>query len=386
MTRSIKVATIGPSGVGKTSLITAVIDDAQRLLAGKQVSMVATDETAALVHRNRDESRTALSMGEFEAALQGSQEMREYHIALRAGMGRSVEIPFDVLDYPGGWLSPENQARPEIRAKWERCLEHISESVLLLVPVDATLIMEARTDAQRRAAKLRLELSAVEELAREWVKYRIKTPDEPAVLILAPLKCETYFRGGPESGPAAQLEKRVREEYQYLLNAVKEELDGGEPGASRPPVRIIYAPIDTYGCVELIEADWLADSSSGAGLRLSGRYRVIPPGVQQVRAAGVIVQELCKCIIAVQTQAEAAQQRRELEYLRGLEARHAERKGFWGTIKYYLGDEAAQNNAGRADAQRKINSLADRQQEMQASIGHLARVERDQRVRNWEDL
>ena len=387
MNRSIKVATIGPSGVGKTSLITAIIDDAQRLLAGKPVSMVATDETAALVHRNRDEARSALSMGEFEAALQGSQDMRKYHIALRAGIGRSMEIPFDVLDYPGKWMSPASQARQEIAAKWEDCLEHIAESVMLLLPIDATVVMEARTDEQRRAARLLLELSAVEELAREWVKYRIKTPDEPAVLILAPLKCETYFRGGPHSASATQLEKRVQEEYTYLLHAVREELEGLGAEAARPLVRTIYAPIDTYGCVELIEAEWTpVPPSGGAGLQLSGRYRVIPPGVQQVRAAGVIVQELCQCILTVQNQAEAGLQRQELASLRRLEERHAERKGFWGTIKYHLGDEAVRNRTGRVDSQRKISSSADRQQEMKAAIGHLARLGRDDRVRNWEDL
>jgi hypothetical protein len=119
VTRTIKVATIGPSGVGKTSLITAIIDDAQRLLAGKPVSMVAIDETEALVHQSRDEARTALRWGEFKAGIEGSQDLRKYHIALRAGMGRSVEIPFDVLDYPGWWMSAEGEERQRIDDQWQ---------------------------------------------------------------------------------------------------------------------------------------------------------------------------------------------------------------------------------------------------------------------------
>jgi hypothetical protein len=388
VTRTIKVATIGPSGVGKTSLITAIIDDAQRLLAGKPVSMVAIDETEALVHQSRDEARTALRWGEFKAGIEGSQDLRKYHIALRAGMGRSVEIPFDVLDYPGWWMSAEGEERQRIDDQWQSCLEHIAESVLLLLPIDATVVMEARTEEQHRAAAHLLELSAVEGLAREWVKYRIKTPDEPAMLILAPLKCETYFRDGSWSAPAVQLEKRVREEYQSLLRAVREELAALGTEGPRPSFRIIYAPIDTYGCVELVEAEWTPSKPrpGRAALQLKGHYRVIPPGIPQVRAAGVIVQELCKCIVAVQNESEAGLQRRELASLWRLEQRHAERKGFWGTIKYHLGEEAEQNRAGRIGSQQRISSSADRQQEMRAAIDHLAELKDDDRVRTWEEL
>jgi len=388
MSESVKIATIGPAGVGKTSLITAVIDDAQRLLAGMPASVVPVGETSVLVHDNRDGVRAALAEGEFKGALGGTQELRYYRLGLRAGPGHAFEIPFDVLDFPGKWLSRGYQFQSGEQALWQECEEHVADSVMMLLPIDASVVMEARTAEQRRAVWTLLGLPKVEELVRDWAKYRIKAPAEPAVLVLAPLKCEKYFRDGPRGRAATILEERVRELYGYVLRAVKDELHPADgETAARPPVRIVYAPIDTYGCVELIEADWLPRSDPhGPPLELEARYRVLGRGIQQVRAAGVIVQELCQCILEVQSQLEAGAQAREFATLRLLQTRDAERKGFWGTIKYHLGKEAELNRRGRGDSQAAIKNSAERQRDLKVAIGHLARLKRDERVRNWEYL
>ena len=134
---------VGPSRVGKTSLITALLRDGQRLLEGTPVSMraIGTPTQRRLAQHRRDLDG-ALLAGEFDpGALGGSQEQFTFQLLLDPGVpGAGIEL--QLLDYPGGWLDPVN--RPADReAQWEECERFLEQASVLIVPIDAAVLMEA---------------------------------------------------------------------------------------------------------------------------------------------------------------------------------------------------------------------------------------------------
>ena len=99
MTPSFRVAVVGPSRVGKTTLLTAILSDTRDLLAGTPVTVEMDERTSVRVKRQQKELQQALDRGEFDAAaLGGTQEINQYHVTLTGEGDDSAEIPFDLLD------------------------------------------------------------------------------------------------------------------------------------------------------------------------------------------------------------------------------------------------------------------------------------------------
>jgi GTPase SAR1 family protein len=376
MSEPFKVALVGPSGVGKTTLVTAILSETEDLLSNTKVTVVTEEKTASRVRAQKKELYSAIAAGEFNAeALRNTQEMSVYDLMLQADGEFGLEVPFSVLDYPGGWLDPE--LRTEMaRRLWPLCEAYIRESVMLLLPIDSALLMEAVNKAQLAAVPDLLGIVDVETVAVKWARARASHPDEPAVVVLAPLKCEKYFEDNGGSGHEADdLERRVAEIYGEVLRKIRKQTPGRD-------VRVVYAPIDTYGCVQLMEHEWKLDTGDRLEFRGSYRFRGRPPKIS-VKAAGTVMQELCRCIVS----AEAGRARREMsdysEKRSGLLERKAEEKGFWGTIGYYMGGEAWQNRQGRKLSEREILAATAEQAQLEEAVRKLASTDLDLRVRIW---
>lgn len=382
MSEPFKAAVVGPSRVGKTTLLTAILADTADLLAGTPVSVGLDEATANRVRRQRAQLRRAIGAGEFDAAaLGGTQSTSSYEIRLQADGDVGLEIPFHILDYPGGWLDPDARAQSaEAREGWPRCEAHMRDSIMLLMPIDAAVLMEASTPAQRGAALDLLGLVDVEAVARRWAKTRNQRPTEPAVLLLAPLKCEKYFADNGGSGhEAGRLRKEVLEKYREVLAIVAAE-------CRDRLVRVVYAPIDTYGCVELMEAEWLDVGGPGDPGRLDfrGHYRFRGrPPVISVRAAAAVMQELCRAILDSQIGRTTGDIDEQLAAYTRLLERKAETKGFWGALGYYLGGEAWDNRTGRQRTQQEIAEGQRQREQLREAVQKLVAAPADDRVEVW---
>ncbi|MEU0244210.1 hypothetical protein ABZ192_07730 [Streptomyces sp. NPDC006235] len=384
MTPSFKASMVGPSRVGKTTLITAILAETETMLSGSEISLILDEQTEMKVRRNRKDLRRAIEAREFDAAsLGGSQDIQLYEVGLRAAGDSLPGIPFSILDYPGTWLDPaERSSRPKAKESWPDCEAHITESLMLLVPVEAAVLMEAVTPAQRRAVADLLGFEDVEAMARKWARARNLPAhrDEPAVLVIAPLKCEKYFDdNGGKGRDAARLRQLVREKYRPMLDIVQEE-------SKHRTIRVIYAPVDTYGCVDLMEGQWIEKTGAEgeATLDFQGHYRFreIPPKVK-VKAAGTVIQELCRCVISGQDRAE--RQRAVLArstYDTAL-ARKAERKGFWGAVDFYLSGEARANRMTRLDSRRTLTQAELHREQLAGALRRIAATPADPRVEVW---
>jgi MoxR-like ATPase len=97
---------LGPAGVGKTSLVTALLAEFQPLLAGTSVVIRAGDrETEEKIVRKRQEIQGDLLAGEFSpAGLSATAVPFTFTLKLDPGAPES-EISIELLDFPAAWLS-----------------------------------------------------------------------------------------------------------------------------------------------------------------------------------------------------------------------------------------------------------------------------------------
>ncbi|MEL6342545.1 MAG: hypothetical protein AAFV53_05390 [Myxococcota bacterium] len=239
-----RIALAAPSGIGKTSVLAALLDEANtKVLAGSPVSVEAIGPTRRRLNRLKNALQGHLRAREFvPGGIGGTQSIQRYDLAIQAALAdRSFKLEF--LDYPGGLLEgQEGESWKQVRG-WFR------DADVLVLPVDATLLMEAVTPRQHQRAQQLLDIAEIESVAtRYWAKARAADDQPPGLLVIAPVKCESYFddNGGRRDRADALLE-RIRSSYGRLVEGVLAEAPGTE---------VLYCPIDTIGCVEVLRVEW----------------------------------------------------------------------------------------------------------------------------------
>jgi hypothetical protein len=265
-----KIALLGPTRVGKTSLVSSILHDAQRALSGTPASMKAQGSTFARVADNVNELEGALAHGTFEpeAVRNSTSDMSVYELAFEVA---KTKLPIGFLDYPGGWLTTHGKA-------WETCTEWIKESSVLIIPVDAVVAMQCITRDEQQACYRRLKIAELVDPVRDWAKAR-RQSGQPGVVIFVPVKCETYLAGPHATRESAeQLFRRVVDQlYASLIDMLAAELKGVEH------VSAYYAPVSTMGCVDLVDTEWrMAEDEI---LECHSTFHVVPPGRRKVEGA-----------------------------------------------------------------------------------------------------
>ncbi|NUP45755.1 MAG: hypothetical protein HOW97_00355 [Catenulispora sp.] len=380
-----KAAVVGPTRVGKTSLLTAVFTETQDRLGGTELNIELDERTERLVHQHQIEQRAVLEQTEFNGAvLAGTQNIEMHGITLRSLNEESLAIPFDVLDFPGKWLDPEERRQARLAdGRWTLCERHIRESMLLLVPIDAAVLMEAVTNEQKLSSYRRLGIVHVENMVRLWARSRNMADhqQEPATLMLVPVKCEKYL--GVNQRPGADpdaLRARVRDMYGRVLTVVANE-------ARHRRIDVLYNPVDTFGCVELVEGHWVkadADDGEGAALALSPRYRLIGKKPEiRVTGASAIMRELAGAVLAGRAALEAEAERISVEEQAKLLARRAEAKGFWGTLVFRFGGELSENKASYHHATQAEARARRNRAQLDADMKKLVDNADTSRSENW---
>ena len=99
----LKVIMMGPSRVGKTTLLTAMLADTKAQLAKSTVDLKPADTpTKRRVRANNEELQSELLAGEFTGVgLKGTEDVTTYSFMLTPGVeGDGVRLTF--MDFPGG--------------------------------------------------------------------------------------------------------------------------------------------------------------------------------------------------------------------------------------------------------------------------------------------
>jgi len=373
-----RIGMVGPSRVGKTSLITALLHDGQRLLEGTPISMKAVGTaTQKRLSQHRRELDGSLLAGEFDAgALGGSQDQFTFHLLLDTGVP-DTGIELQVLDYPGGWLDPHT--RPAgVDAQWEECERFLEECSVLIVPVDAAVLMEATTASHLRAVPGILGTPQVTDVVRSWLKRRNERPDEPALLLLSPVKCESYFDdNGGRRDQSATLLQWVRKVYRSLIELVPNEAPDVRS------MRVVYAPVDTIGCVEILRADWLPEPDEPGALTFVAHYGVRPPGERSVKGTEDIMIALCRQLVAGRQKVEEREAGLRREQADTAQTFADRDEGFFRNIWYLVsGERRLRADAARSSREDAIQA-AERARALTAIVESLARRAHSDRVHQW---
>ena len=283
-----KIGLIGPSRVGKTSIVAAILEEAKAALAQTGVSIKAyQDEDGVSPTKDRIDNtileiKSGLESEEFKPTSKGTEEPFIFDLVMTIADQKKeknkAQLRFAILDYPGDWFSNQVPSERQKNA-WENCQKWIQESSVIIVPIDANLVMEANRSKDSKTSKASqkwLEVSGVEEFLRDWAKGRYGK-QESGLLLFVPVKCETYFNdNGGDKDQGQELYERICHFYSDAIEAVKQEMSEkpSQPNESRgwlenifspkiPTYTIEYHPVDTIGCIELANAHWEPDQTSG---------------------------------------------------------------------------------------------------------------------------
>ena len=239
----LKVGLVGPSGIGKTSIIVSLLHEARSVLSGTDVQIRPIGDTTAKIDTALRKLRSHIQNRRFNPSkgIAGSKQIDtfELEIAITSLISNGVKI--EALDYPGAWLGNEAERN------WSSIQQFIVDSEVLIVPIDAAIIMEARTTSQMNKVSDFLHVEAVERVIEHWAKAR-NEQSRPCALLLTPLRCEAFLDdNGGEIDRAMEMETKVLDWYDPVIKRFKEEHHAPE---------LLYCPVDTMGCVDLQRIRW----------------------------------------------------------------------------------------------------------------------------------
>lgn len=350
-----KIGIVGPSQVGKTSLITAILEQGRQALAGTPATLRAKGQTRGMIERHMEELAGAIQSGDFNpGALTGSSTRTFYTLELKIA---SQSVSLEMLDFPGSWLA-ESTRPSAVEKDWEECQRFIDESSVLLIPIDASVLMEAGRPTEKQAVPRILRTVSVETVAQQWAKAReaARHHGEPGLVIFAPLKCESYLAdNGGLNNRSDELLARVKDVYSVTLQKMQ---------AESPALSVLYAPIDTYGCVQIKRAEFILQGPEAPSFRAHYGFRS-PRPVIQPRGADTILGVLCGQIVEAARQ-QQTQEAEQLRYQASVSRRQAQPSNFFQSIYWYVTGEddrrnakAARDESQYAQTARTVSDLTD---------------------------
>lgn len=231
--QELQITMLGPTGVGKTTLLTAMYEQFESNIGQTNLQLTPDDESSAILQDRLVELKSLLDV--FEArgrmgiqgteALAGPESLRSFAFGLgKKGEKPSLELCF--RDYPGGYH--EAKASPDEK---KFIKELLSECAAVLIAIDAPALMEQN-------GKYHEKINRPQQM-KDLFNSAYQDLDSPRLVIFAPTKCEKYLRN---EASAKELTERVRQGYDNLLNHFNSE-------KLNPWITSVITPVQTVGSV-----------------------------------------------------------------------------------------------------------------------------------------
>lgn len=258
--KDFNIGLFGPSRVGKTTLIAAMVEEFKKYSEGllhregSYLKLSASDQiTMQKLNARINDLKGGIEYGSFKTGtLTGTEDHEVFKLRFEEGKDKLFKQNFALHDFPGGWLQqPEKIEELNIKT-WDVCI----------VPIDAATIMESAEIKRQKKARHSLCIEEVDNFIRDWVAGR---DGKAGLCILAPVKCETYFtnpRVSPVLSDKSQLLfNRVSQNYyKEIISFIR----------STPYIECLYMPVNTVGCCYLKRPTWTEDGD------LEGEYAISP--------------------------------------------------------------------------------------------------------------
>ncbi|HAO13270.1 MAG TPA: hypothetical protein DCQ51_19410 [Planktothrix sp. UBA8407] len=238
MSQEIKIAMLGATGVGKTSLLTAMYDQFENTIGQTNLQLIPDLKSSAILQEK---------LGELKSLVESQDEDNEFEATggIKANTGAVNSFIFD-LGKKGGKpsirlkfqdYSGENLNANALISDLEKVQNLINESVIILIAIDAPALMEAKGQYNEMINRPQ-QIKNILAKAFEDIK-------EPRLVILAPIKCETYLQNEKST---RELLRRVKDEYANLLGFLSSE-------RLLPWVVTVVTPVQTVGTVVFSHID-----------------------------------------------------------------------------------------------------------------------------------
>ena len=240
---------LGPSGVGKTSLMATMYDNVKEMFNGTLLSIKPSSNSNQRINRAVAEMNAALSPdAEFEPR-EGTSEAIEYSFSI--GMSSNYFIECAFKDFPGGWLSDDIDRFEKEILPW------LMESQVLILPVDASQLMQYnKKDKKQRESVINFcEIPQLERIVGDWAKER-RAKNTFGRIFVVPLRCETYIN---DYNKSQLMYQQINEIYKPVFDSFVKNI--GEQHDA------YYCPVDTYGCVKFLKCKWEKNAIGGLTFR-----------------------------------------------------------------------------------------------------------------------
>ncbi len=224
----LKITMLGPSAVGKTSLLTSMYEQFKQISIDANLELKPEEESQAILEKRLKELK-ALTQ-EFKVtpgkSIQGSSEVRRFSFDL-SQKDKKPFLRLQFYDYPGGYLGEKATARERNRVQ-----ELLSDAAVVVIAIDTPALVMSKGKYNEYVNK--------PKQITEMFKEVYKNIKEPKLVIFAPVKCELEMRQGTRG--AKQLLESIKREYSTLLNFF-------ESPSLAEQVAVVITPVQTVGSV-----------------------------------------------------------------------------------------------------------------------------------------
>ncbi|MDR2441565.1 MAG: 50S ribosome-binding GTPase [Planctomycetaceae bacterium] len=208
----LKIAMVGPSRVGKTSLLAAMYKELEHELSAFGATFVPDARTQPVITQRRTELQALGSGHNLDVSnivsIEGTQDKREYDFILSVKLenSRTEKLEVQFIDMPGGWYKGDQRADTEL-----------AESNVSIWVVDATALME-QPEEETNIGKYHAIINDPETIYNAYQRaFAEKHTDHFIVMCLA--RAESYVRENRQD----EMYEKLKKSYLPLLSQLKKQ-------------------------------------------------------------------------------------------------------------------------------------------------------------------
>lgn len=228
--RELNITMLGARYVGKTSFLTSMFYEYEQKIAKTRIQLTPDQRTTSILGNKLAELKSLNDnpqgggVASTEASV-GVESIRSFIFDL-GQKGKKPSLRLHFWDYPGGYVTAENNTAQQNFVK-----ARLQESEVVLIAIDTPTLMEAK--GKWHSSRNR-PLDIISHFKRYYTDIK-----SPRLVILAPIKCETYLQN--EASIALLLQK-IKAEYASLLDLFSSE-------SLIDKIAVVVTPVQTVGTI-----------------------------------------------------------------------------------------------------------------------------------------
>lgn len=231
----IRITFLGPTGVGKTSVLAAMSEIMKHQTDAAKVRLTFQAETwprlEQAIYELRERCFRPNMLG--KATIGKVEYDLEVAPTVLSGWIPGLTVPVEITDYPGEWLRGTTDQIRDVK-------ETIGRASVIMVAVDAVGLMLSR-DPELGFVNISNAAEQVTNILRESIVSA--TVEEPKLVAFVPIRCEKWLRSGEDQ---KALVSRVKDVFADAISIL------GQPEL-RDKVAVVVAPVNTVGIVEFLK-------------------------------------------------------------------------------------------------------------------------------------